>query len=264
MESGSTKPVEGLELAELPRAGMGEMSASASPKVSDLHEGVSSRALIHVSGDDPGSKSGDNSSHNSSHKQGGNSGHRQWSTKIVRVEKVDPKTLHPHPKNFRIHPKNQRKAFSQIVDKIGFIACVTANINTRRVINGHLRVEEALRRRQPLIDVEWVDLTEEEERLALVTFDPISEMAEIESPGLASLLQEAESYLGGKSYAIEEIRRELLGEAEEAEGFTAGGHEEEEKAERVAVVVRCSNEIQQRAMIDWATERGLSFKCVVV
>lgn len=187
-----------------------------------------------------------------------------WKNKIVRVEQVDPATLKPHPKNFRMHPKHQRRAFRELVGKIGFIACVTANVNTRRVINGHLRLHEALRRKQPSIDVEWVDLTEEEERIALATFDPISEMAVTDQDGLAAMLTVAESYLGDNSKALEEIRAAFLDKEEEPSGSDGGSNAGEEvKPDRVAVVVRCANEIQQRAVIEWAIERGLEFKCVV-
>lgn len=193
--------------------------------------------------------------------------HQGWKHRIIKREQVPPESLIANPKNFRRHPESQARAFRKIVKKIGFIASVTANARTRRIINGHLRVQEAIRRKQPLIDVEWVDLSEDEERIALAMFDPISEMADIDTGKLDAVLKDAEKSLGVDSEAIEEIRKSFLGhaaESEDPEGSEEGGEDSGQKPGSISVVAHCANELQQVQLIEWAESVGVDFKVVII
>lgn len=67
-----------------------------------------------------------------------------WQNHIVKYDTIDPKTLIPHPKNWRKHPDRQKKALGTALDSIGWIQDVIINQRTGRMIDGHLRVELAI------------------------------------------------------------------------------------------------------------------------
>lgn len=94
-----------------------------------------------------------------------------------------------NPLNWRKHSKAQLNALKAILDDIGWVQNVIVNERTGHLIDGHARIELALKTKDfvPYINV---DLSEDEEKLILATFDPISAMAEIESEKLAKVLQE--------------------------------------------------------------------------
>lgn len=100
-----------------------------------------------------------------------------WNSKIVGHGKEQPDQLLANPFNFRIHGSYQQKVLEANIDQVGFIRSVTVNQRTGHVIDGHLRIILALRRSEPEIDVEYVDLSPDEELLALVTLDPIAALA---------------------------------------------------------------------------------------
>lgn len=100
-----------------------------------------------------------------------------WRNRIVGTEDVDPKVLIPNPLNWRKHPTSQQQVLSGVLGELGWIDTVIVNKRTGRMIDGHLRVELALKKHEPTVPVQYVDLTDDEERLALATFDPITAMA---------------------------------------------------------------------------------------
>jgi hypothetical protein len=67
---------------------------------------------------------------------------------------------------------------------------VTVNRQTGFVVDGHARIEEALSRHEKTVPVLYVDLTPEEERLVLASFDPISAMAIHDQERLNELLED--------------------------------------------------------------------------
>jgi len=105
------------------------------------------------------------------------------------VVDVPPDQLVPSDLNFRRHPGPQQDALSGVIGEIGYLDPVLVQAGTDRVIDGHLRVELALRSGQPTIPVQYVDLTDAEADLALATFDPISAMAYHDRENLAALLE---------------------------------------------------------------------------
>jgi hypothetical protein len=111
-----------------------------------------------------------------------------WSNRIVGLENVDPSQLLAHPGNFRRHPGAQRDALRGSLGTIGWIATCIVNKQTGYVIDGHARIEEALTRHEKTVPVLYVDLSPEEERLALATLDPIGEMATRDQEALDELI----------------------------------------------------------------------------
>jgi len=112
-----------------------------------------------------------------------------WQNRIVGAGTENPKKLTPNPKNWRKHPKNQAQALEGALEEIGWLQDIIINQRTGRLIDGHLRVELAIRNKEKSVPVKYVDLSEEEEEKALITLDPITSMAEADKDILNSLIE---------------------------------------------------------------------------
>jgi hypothetical protein len=107
-----------------------------------------------------------------------------WQNRIVGHEAVDPLTLRAHAKNIRTHASAQRRLLESALDELGHVGAIVVSQRTRRVLNGHLRVELAIGRDEPTIPVTWIDVDEAEELVVLAFFDQIGEQAEIDAAKL--------------------------------------------------------------------------------
>ena len=96
--------------------------------------------------------------------------------------------LTAHPLNWRKHPKAQASALTGALREVGLVQSVIWNRRTKRLIDGHLRVELAMAAREATLPVTVVDLAEEEERTVLATLDPIGAMAIADRGKLEELL----------------------------------------------------------------------------
>lgn len=113
-----------------------------------------------------------------------------YRSRIVGHGDADPATLTPNPRNFRTHPKPQRDSLAGVLAEVGYVQSVVFNRTTDRLIDGHLRVEEAIRNGDPTIPVVYVELDESEEALVLATLDPLAAMAEANAERLDALLRD--------------------------------------------------------------------------
>lgn len=110
-----------------------------------------------------------------------------WRNRIVEVGEADPASLIPNSKNFRRHPSRQRRVLAAVLDEVGYIQDIIVNRRTGRMLDGHLRVELAIRQKQPTVPVKYVDLAEHEEALVLATFDPVGSLAYLDMDAMAHL-----------------------------------------------------------------------------
>lgn len=115
-----------------------------------------------------------------------------WRNRIVRHDLVDPRSLKPHSLNWRKHPVFQQDALRGVLREVGLVQDVIVTENGT-ILDGHLRVELALQDEQGEIPVKYVDLTEDEERMVLVTLDPMAALAETDAPKLRELLESVNS-----------------------------------------------------------------------
>ncbi len=122
-----------------------------------------------------------------------------WQNRIVGHEDVDPLTLRAHAKNIRTHASAQRRLLESALDELGHVGKIVVSQRTRRVLNGHLRVELAIGRDEPTIPVTWIDVDEAEELVVLAFFDQIGEQAEID----ATKLQHTFSQVTGGSDGLQ-------------------------------------------------------------
>jgi hypothetical protein len=107
---------------------------------------------------------------------------------IVGYRLVPPDQLLANPLNARRHPTVQREATRASLRTLGWIAPLLNNLTTGHLIDGHERAEEALTAGVPLVPVMDVTLTEEQERLALAVYDPITTQAVYDDEALQSLI----------------------------------------------------------------------------
>lgn len=110
--------------------------------------------------------------------------------RIVGHGEEPPDQLLANPFNFRRHPGAQRDALRGSMVEIGWVKTVIVNRTTGHVVDGHARIEEAMRAGLASIPVTYVELSEAEEKLALAVLDPISEMATHDDEALRALLGE--------------------------------------------------------------------------
>ena len=115
---------------------------------------------------------------------------KTWKNRVVEQKTMPIDQLQPNPGNWRIHPEVQQKALHGAIAEIGYIAPVIWNKRTGRLIDGHLRLSLAQKNGQDNIPVTVVDLSEEEENIALATIDPLSALAEADADLLKSLMDE--------------------------------------------------------------------------
>jgi len=130
----------------------------------------------------------------------------EWRNRIVGHAEVDPKTLVPNPENWRLHPKGQQEAMQGALDDIGWVQEITVNKNTGVVVDGHLRLDLALRKLEPLVPIKIVDLSPDEEAAVLATLDPISAMAKTDKTKLKAILEVAKSQSTKMQELLEQMK----------------------------------------------------------
>lgn len=113
---------------------------------------------------------------------------RAYKNRIVGYGEEDPSQLLANPRNFRVHPANQQAALQGVLKRVGWVDSVIVNQNTGFVIDGHLRVADAISAGEPTIPVSYVDLSEEEEMLVLATFDQLTALAGRDQEQLDALI----------------------------------------------------------------------------
>jgi DNA modification methylase len=132
---------------------------------------------------------------------------REWENRIVGWDVVSPDQLLAHPGNWRRHPGRQREALRGSLEQLGWVAPVLVSRNSGHLIDGHARVEEALTNGCQ-VPIAYVDLTEDEEALALLSLDPIAAMAEADKQALDALLQEAATSDPGLQRMLDDLARQ--------------------------------------------------------
>lgn len=110
--------------------------------------------------------------------------------RIVGTGEIDPRELKANPRNWRKHPSAQRGAIHHSLERVGWVQGVLLNKTTGNMIDGHLRVEDAIDAGEATVPYTEVELTEAEELEVLATLDPIGAMAETNVDLLATIVDE--------------------------------------------------------------------------
>lgn len=146
-----------------------------------------------------------------------------WNNRIVGYGEAPPDQLLANPKNFRRHPNMQREALRGSLDSIGVIAPVVVNQVTGHLVDGHARIEEYLSAGLPSVPIIYVELTEEEEALALLALDPIGAMAVNDNRALRALLDEVDADASGLTQLLDDLRRQSASYQPDYEPGIGGG-----------------------------------------
>lgn len=108
--------------------------------------------------------------------------------RIKEFKLVDPRELKKNPKNHHTHPVAQRRALKEAMDSLGWVQPLTLNEVTGNLVDGHARLDEALELNIEHVPVIIVELSEEEEAVALAAIVKTGHMAEIDRTLEADLL----------------------------------------------------------------------------
>jgi hypothetical protein len=111
-----------------------------------------------------------------------------WESKIVGYGDEAPDQLLANPNNWRVHGKFQQDALQGALNEVGWVAPVIVNRTTGHLVDGHLRVAQAISNDEPTVPVCYVELSEEEEAKTLATFDPIGALASTDQQMLSALV----------------------------------------------------------------------------
>lgn len=115
-----------------------------------------------------------------------------WRLRVTEHALINPSLLLAHPDNYKAHPDRQHRAISAAIDEIGFVGEVHVSKRSGRILDGHMRVAEAIRAQQPLVPVGYVDCADDADELRiLATYDPIGAMALQDADKLGSLARRA-------------------------------------------------------------------------
>jgi hypothetical protein len=135
-----------------------------------------------------------------------------WQNRIVSHGEQPANQFLAHELNARRHPGKQREALRGSLNAVGWVAPVIVSAQTGKILDGHARVEEALSQDEnSLVPFVEVNVSEQEERTILATFDPITGLATYEREALDALLREVETG--------EAALQEMLSELAEKEGI---------------------------------------------
>lgn len=156
-----------------------------------------------------------------------------WRSRVVGFIEKPANQFTANALNFRRHPNAQRDVFRGLISEIGFAGAVLENVRTGNLIDGHLRIEEALSvDENQLIPCVQVDLSESEEKLLLASYDPLSAMATVDKEVLDSLLRD----ISTGNAAVQSMLSDLA----ESNGLGVGtGDPEPKPDESVDFVIKC-------------------------
>ncbi len=98
--------------------------------------------------------------------------------------------LRPHSQNWRVHPDSQKNALRSLLADIGFAGALLARElpdGTLGLIDGHLRAETTPDQEVPVL---ILDVTEDEAKKILLTFDSVASLATPDAEKLEALMNE--------------------------------------------------------------------------
>jgi len=115
-----------------------------------------------------------------------------WDNRIIGYSQEPPDQLLAHYANTNNHTPEQREALKALLEDVGIVKNVIVNDRTGRMLDGHLRCEEAITANQETIPVTHVDLSEEEETKIILFLDPIARLAYPHQENIELLLETVE------------------------------------------------------------------------
>lgn len=137
-----------------------------------------------------------------------------YRNRVVDLRVMPVSELLDNPRNWRKHPRAQESGLDAVMRQVGVIDVVRYNEPTGRLLDGHLRKKLFSADPATPVVVLVTDLSEEEEAVALATFDPLAGMAQADQDLLAALLAELEDApVVVEDESLDGLLRRVAGEA---------------------------------------------------
>lgn len=108
---------------------------------------------------------------------------------LLRLEYLDPRTLTANPANWRVHPDDQRRTAAALLSEVGWADTALFNLTTKRLIDGHMRVQLAAEKGEAAVPVLVGEWSEEQERKILASLDSLGMMASADAPAFTALIE---------------------------------------------------------------------------
>ena len=115
------------------------------------------------------------------------------SDQLLRLEYRDPNQLTGNPKNWRVHPEDQRATFAALLKQVGWADVIRYNEETERIVDGHMRVDQAIRLGLPVVPVVIGRWTEAQEAVILATADTLGLMATTDKVAWTELMRSCDT-----------------------------------------------------------------------
>jgi len=178
---------------------------------------------------------------------------------------VDVVELIPNPRNPNKHGDKQVAMLAKIIRHQGWRAPITVSKRSGFIVTGHGRLEAAKLLQVQTVPVDFQDFaTEADEWAHLVADNRISELAEIDNEGLASLLHDLD---GAIDLDLTGFDAEAL-QAVDGAGNSSGNGDPSAPSDGInytpqfGVIVVCKDEAEQEAAYNKL--QGLGYNCKVV
>ena len=169
--------------------------------------------------------------------------------KLENVVWVDPKKLKPHPKNRNKHPKEQIERLAQILNYQGFRKPVVVSNRSGFIVEGHGRVEAALKNKWTTVPVCYQDFEDDTQEYAHLTADnAIALWAELDMSGINADTME-----------LGPFDTDLLGiQSWESIAEDKNNSNVNEFNEMFNIVIQCADEEEQQKLFTEFQERGIN------
>jgi hypothetical protein len=138
---------------------------------------------------------------------------------------------------------------------IGWIDTIIVNQRSQNMINGHMRVQIALEDNEPEVPVLYVDLDDNEENMALATFDNLSAMAGTDRDLLTDLLEDIETSDPLMKNFLDAMKPGVIERAEPIPSMEYGN--EDLGDDRWLILVTCTSEDEQVELLSKFEMEGL-------
>ena len=130
-----------------------------------------------------------------------------WHNRLVRYGDAIVADLLANPFNARIHGQAQQAHLLGSLSSVGIVDTICINETTNHLVDGHLRMVLADRHGIETLPARWIDVSEDEERFILATFDWITAEADTDRDVLDSLLQQLHADDSAMKVVIEDDER---------------------------------------------------------
>jgi hypothetical protein len=181
--------------------------------------------------------------------------------RVKELRRVRAADLRPSRFNWRGHPQEQLDALRGILAEVGFAGASLAREledGSLELIDGHARAEVS---GDAIIPVLILDVSEEEAKKILASFDPIGAMATADAEKLDALLKEV-------SFSNDAVNALLESVAKDA-GIMATEEEEQQPAdqssipEKYQILIEFEDEATQATWLEKLTEEGLNCRSLI-